>query len=157
MVGEALLMQRRFSEAYEMLVAADQAAEKANARQWELKRQIARALGGWFEFDKATGQPMKEPGLDKPAEAFRVYYADKNNAYRVWGFDRPEVKKFSFEWYRFLWEAYWFAKQASLKDGKMKATAETLYGIARSTDNFATLRSYGVKGDELYRFFQTNR
>jgi hypothetical protein len=152
MIGEALLQQKRFSEAYEMLLAA----EKANPQQWELKRQIARALGGWFEINK-VGTGVVEPGLDKPAEAFHKYYADKNNAYRVWGFDRPEVKKHSLEWYRFLWEAYWFAKRASLKDGKMKTTAETLYGIARSTDNFETLKSLGVKGDELYRFFQTNR
>jgi hypothetical protein len=151
MIGEALLKQKRFTEAYEMLLAA----EKANPQQWELKRQIARALGGWFEIDQ-TGRGVREPGLDKPAEAFHKYYGDRDNAYRVWAL-RPEVPKYSYEWYRFHWEAYWFAKQAALKDPKMKANAETLYGIARATDNFATLRSHGAKGDELYRFFQTNR
>ncbi len=151
MIGEALLQQRRFGEALEMLLAA----EKANPQQWELKRQIARALGGWFEFDK-TGGPMREPGLDKPAEAFHKYYGDAKESYRIWAL-RPEVKKYSLDWYRFHWEAYWFAKQAGAKDPRMKANAEALYGTARSTDNFATLRNYGAKGDELYRFFQTNR
>lgn len=151
MIGEALLQQRRFQEAYNMLLEA----EKANPQQWELKRQIARALGGWFEFNRA-GTGVREPGLDKPVEAFHKYYGDRENAYRVWAL-RPQVAKYSLEWYRFHWEAYWFAKQAALKDPKMKANADTLFGIARATDNFATLRSHGAKGDELYRFFQANR
>lgn len=151
-IGESLLRQRRFQEAYDMLIAA----EKANPAQWELKRQIARALGGWFEFDKQTGQGLKVVGLEKPAEAFHRYFADKDNAYRVWGL-RPEVQAYSLEWYRFYWEAYWFAKQASAKDGKMKEHADTLYRKARATDDFATLKGLGAQGFELYRYFQSNR
>ncbi|MFY9344509.1 MAG: hypothetical protein WAT39_18595 [Planctomycetota bacterium] len=150
-IGEAMLQQQRFTEAYPMLVEA----EKANPAQWELKRQIARALGGWFEFSK-TGQGQKVAGLDKPTEAFHKYYGDRDNAYRVWAL-RPEVKPFSLEWYTFHWEAYWFAKQAGAKDGKMKEVADTLYRKARATDDFATLKSHGEKGLLLFKYFQSNR
>ena len=147
-VGEALLQQERFQEAYDMLIAA----EKANPTQWELKRQIAKALGGWFYFDKNTGRALKVPGLDKPAEAYQKYYGE----YRTWGL-RPEVKQFSLEWYRFQWETFWFAKQAGAKDSKFKDLADKVYRIARSTDDFATLKNYGVDGLELLKFFQNNR
>jgi tetratricopeptide (TPR) repeat protein len=148
MIGEALLRQQRFQEAYDMLIAA----EKANPQQWEIKRQICRALGGWFEFS-ATGAPLRIAGLDKPAEAYDKYYGE----YRTWGLRTPEVKKYSLEWYRFHWEAFWFAKQAGEKVGKYKEYADSLYRIAKSTDNFATLRSYGAEGMALQRNFQFNR
>lgn len=146
-IGEALLQQQRFQEAYDMLIAA----EKANPTHWEIKRQICRALGGWFEFSK-TGAPTKVPGLDRPAEAYQKYYAE----YRTWG-ERPDVKRYSLEWYRFQWEAYWFAKQAGLKDGKFKDIADKFYRIARATDDFATLKSHGSDGLALYKYFQINR
>ncbi len=151
MVGEALLQQQRFQEAYDMLVAA----EKANPTQWELKRQIARALGGWFEFSK-TGTPVKVPGLDRAEEAYMKYYGHPEDSYRIWA-TRPEVKQFSLEWYQFMWESYWFAKRAGEKDGKFKDIAGTFYRKARSTDDFETLKSYGAEGLRLYRYFQTNR
>lgn len=146
-VGEALLQQQRFQEAYDMLVAA----EKANPTQWELKRQIARALGGWFEFSK-TGQGVKVAGLEKAAEAYQKYFGE----YRTWGL-RPDVKQFSLDWYRFQWELFWFAKQAGQKDGKFKDIADKVYRIARSTDDFATLKSYGVEGLQLFNYFRANR
>lgn len=146
-IGEALLQQQRFQEAYDMLIAA----EKANPTHWEIKRQICRALGGWFEFSK-TGAPTKVPGLDRPAEAYQKYYSE----YRTWG-ERPDVKKYSLEWYRFQWEAYWFAKQAGVKDGKFKDIADKFYRIARATDDFATLKSHGAAGLDLFKFFQINR
>lgn len=151
-IGDALLQQRRFTEAYDMLVAA----EKANPTQWELKRQISRALGGWFEFNK-SGTPVKEPGLDKPAEAYQKYYGDPENSYRRWA-TRPEVKDYSLEWYRFHWETYWFARQAGAKgDGKMKDIADKVYRIARSQDDFASLKNHGAEGLLLFRYFQANR
>lgn len=151
MVGEALLQQRRFQEAYDMLVTA----EAANPAQWELKRQIARALGGWFEFSK-TAQPIREPGLDRPLEAYIKYYGDPKESYRIWA-TRPEVAKFSLEWYRFMWESYWFAKQAGKKDSKYEETAAKFYRIARSTNDFETLKAFGAEGLLIYRYFQTNR
>ncbi|MCA8974871.1 MAG: hypothetical protein KDC98_09115 [Planctomycetes bacterium] len=146
-IGEALLQQRKFTDALKML----QEAEKANPGQWELKRQIARCLGGWFEFDR-NGQAAREPGLDRAAEAYMKYYTE----YRPWA-ERPEVAKFSLEWYRFQWECYWFAKQASLKDSDFKARAEAFYRTAKSTDNFETLKSYGPEGKKLHDYFQINR
>ncbi|MEC8652429.1 MAG: hypothetical protein VXY92_07685, partial [Planctomycetota bacterium] len=151
MVGEALLQQRRFQEAYDMLVAA----EKANPTQWELKRQIARALGGWFEVSK-TGNAVLEPGLDRPVEAYMKYYADRKNSYRLWA-ERPEVKKFSLEWYRFMWESYWFAKQAGKKDSKYAESAAKFFRIARSTNEFKTLLTYGAEGKTLHNYFMRNR
>jgi tetratricopeptide (TPR) repeat protein len=151
-VGEALLQQQRFQEAYDMLVAA----EKVNPTQWELKRQIARALGGWFEFNPQTGAPVKVPGLDRPAEAYQKYYGDPKESYRIWA-SRPEVKQFSLEWYRFQWETYWFARQAGQKDGKFKEIADKFYRTARSTDDFASLKKHGAEGLELFNFFRANR
>lgn len=146
-IGEALLQQHKFEAAYEMLLAA----EAANPTQWELKRQIARCQGGWFEFNNA-GRPMRIPGLEQPEEAYRKYSIE----YRPWAL-RPEVREFSLEWYRFQWECYWFAKQAGVKDGKFKGYATTHYNKAKSTDNFATLKSYGAEGLRLYNYFQVNR
>lgn len=151
MVGEALLQQRRFQEAYDMLIAA----EEANPAQWELKRQIARALGGWFEFSN-TGAAVREPGLDRPVEAYLKYYGDRENSYRIWA-SRPEVKKFSLEWYRFMWESYWFAKQAGKKDSDYAATAQKFFRIARSTNEFKTLLTYGAEGKKLHTYFMSNR
>jgi len=150
MVGEALLQQRRFTEAYDMLSKA----EKANPTHWNLKRQIARALGGWFEFD--LGSPVREPGLDKPVEAYMKYYGHPTESYRVY-MQRDEIKKFSFEWYEFMWEAYWFAKQASLKEPKYKDIADKFYRLAKSTDNFESLLRFGQKGVMIKNYFQTNR
>lgn len=150
-VGEALLQQKKFQLAYDMLVAAEQESEKAGTKLWEVKRQIARALGGWFEFDR-VGAPVREPGLDRPVEAYLKHFTE----YRQWA-ERGEVKQFSLEWYRFQWECYWFAKQAGQKDSKYKDTAAKFYNRARSTDDFATLKSYGEEGLLLFKYFTNNR
>lgn len=147
MVGTALLNQRKFNDAYKMLTEA----EKANPLQWELKRQIALCLGGWFEIGR-TGAPVREPGLGRPADAYLKYWQE----YKQWGL-RDEVKQYSLEWYRFHWECYWFCKQAADKDSEYKARAETFYRKAKATDDFATLKNYGEKGLELLKYFQLNR
>lgn len=147
-IGEALLMQRRFQEAYDMLIAA----EKANPTQWELKRLIARALGGWFEFNK-TGTGQKEPGLDRPAEAYTKFFQEYGQTWMK----RPEVKQFDLEWYTYQWELYWYARQAGLKDSKMKDIADKIYRISKSTDDFATLKSHGAEGLKLFNYFRSNR
>ena len=84
------------------------------------------------------------------------YYGDRKQSYRVWA-ERPEVKKFSLEWYRFQWEAYWFAKQAGKKDSKYADTAKKFYRIASSTNNFATLLTYGAEGKKIHSYFMNNR
>ncbi|MBK8097812.1 MAG: hypothetical protein IPK26_11935 [Planctomycetes bacterium] len=147
-IGEAMLRQKQFTQAHEMLVAA----EKANPNQWELKRLIALALGGWFEFDE-RGAAVRVPGLDKPTEAYQKYWVE----YKQWGLRQPDVRKFSIEWYRFHWEAYWFALQAGAKDPKAKENAQTLFRIAKSTDNFASLKKLGAEGNQLARFFDQNK
>ena len=150
MVGEALLQQRQFQKALDML----EAAEKANPTQWDLKRQIARAKGGWFEFQR--GQAVREPGLDRAIEAYQKYYGHPTDSYRVY-MQRDEVKKYSLEWYEFMWESYWFAKQAGKKDSKYKDIAGKFYRKARSTDDFASLRRFGAKGVELINYFKANQ
>ncbi len=150
-IGEALLQQKKFQLAYDMLLAAEQESEKAGTKLWEVKRQIARALGGWFEFNN-VGAPVREPGLDKPVEAYLKHFTE----YRQWA-ERPEVKQFSIDWYRFQWECYWFAKQAGQKDSKYKDTAVKFYNRAKSTDDFATLKSHGEEGLLLFKYFTNNR
>ncbi|MCA8950319.1 MAG: hypothetical protein KDE27_12510 [Planctomycetes bacterium] len=147
MIGEALLRQRKFTQAYEMLTEA----EKANPQQYEIKRQIARCLGGWYEIGTG-GVGAREPGLDRPEEAYLKYYTE----YRPWAL-RPGVEDYSLEWYQFQWECFWFARQAAAKDSKYKDIADKFYRAARSTDNFATLKSYGEKGLELLQKFNANR
>ena len=146
-IGEALLEQRHFQQAYDLLVEA----ERANPDNYEVKRLVCRALGGWFEFSK-TGANTRVAGLDRPADAYRKYYDE----YRVWG-ERPEVRMYSLAWYRFQWEAYWFARQAGLVDSRFKEIADKFYRIARSTDDFATLKQHGREGRLLFRYFQSNR
>lgn|GEM_PF-4203107 len=151
MIGEAMLQQRRFQEAFDLL----QQAEEANPDQWEIKRQIARALGGWFEFS-STGNYVSEPGLDRPEEAYMKYYGDPERSYRIWA-TRPEVKKYSLEWYRFMWESYWFAKQAAKKDSKYEEIAAKFFRIAQSTNEFETLKNYGTEGKMILSYFRSNR
>lgn len=145
--GEALLQQGKWQLAYDKLIAA----EKANPTLWELKRLIARALGGWYDLDN-LGAPAIKVGLGKPIEAYEKYWGE----YKKWGL-RPEVKEYSYEWYQFYWEAYWYARQAAAKDSKYLAFARTLYSKAKSINNFATLKALpGDKARKLTQFFVNN-
>ncbi len=146
-IGEALLQQGQFQQAFDMLVEA----EKANPKQYELKRLICKALGGWFYLDR-TGRPVKEPALGRFQEAYDKYYSE----YRTWAL-RPEVTKYSIEWYRFQWECYWFAKQAGEKDSKYKSYAESIYRVTGAIDKFAGLKALGQDGMALFTFFDLNR
>ena len=145
-IGEAMLRQKQFQQAYDMLVAA----EAANPNQWELKRLISLALGGWLEFD-STGRPVKVPGLGKPKEAYDKFFGE----YKTWAL-RPGIAQYSIEWYTFQWEAYWFALQAAPDNSTYKGYAQSLYRIARATDDFETLKSLGAKGLDLFDRFKLN-
>lgn len=150
MIGDALLHQRKFKQAHDMLVEA----EKVNPNLWELKRLLALTLGGWFEFDR-SGRPVIVPGLDRPDEAYQKFWVE----YQPWAL-RPGVEKFSLEWYTFHWEAYWFARRAaeiSKDKSDFKNRAQSLYGIARSIDNFESLKKHGEAGLRLFNYFQLNR
>ena len=70
---------------------------------------------------------------------------------------RPEVKKFSLEWYRFQWECYWFAKQAGETDSAYKGYAESIYRVTGAIDKFAGLKALGQEGMRLFTYFDLNR
>lgn len=146
-IGEALLQQGQFQRAYDMLLEA----EKANPKQYELKRLICRALGGWFYLNNA-GRPVKEPALGRFQEAYDKYFSE----YRSWAL-RPEIQKYSIDWYRFQWECYWFAKQAGEKDSKYKEYAASIYRVTGAIDKFAGLKALGQEGMALFTFFDLNR
>lgn len=146
-IGEALLEQRQFQQALDML----QAAEAANPNQYELKRLVCRALGGWYYLNN-TGRGVKEPGLGRYKDAYDKYYSE----YRTWAL-RPEVQKYSLEWYRFQWECYWFAKQAGETDSAYKGYAESIYRVTGAIDKFAGLKALGQEGMRLFTYFDLNR
>jgi len=90
-------------------------------------------------------------GQEKPIEAYEKQW----NEVRKYALSPAGgAKNFSLEWYEFHWETYLYAYLAAQKDSKYKAFAEQLYNIARSTDNFETLRGLGPRGEELYTLFR---
>lgn len=145
-IGEALLEQRQFQQAYDMLVAA----EKANPNLYPLKRLICRALGGWF-YINATGRGVKETGLGRFKEAYDKYYSE----YRIWALQ--ENKPHTIGWYQFQWECYWFAKQAGETDSTYKKYAETIFKTTGVIDGFAALKALGQDGMTLFTYFDLNR
>lgn len=145
-VGLALLQQGKFQQAYDVLAEAEQAIPN----HWEVKALMCRALGGWFYVDQ-SGFPKVEPGLGRHKEAYDKYFQEV----QTWAL-RPEVAKYSLDWYRFYWNAYWYAHKAGEKHGDYKSYARSCYNTARSTDNFATLKSLGAEGKQLESYFRQN-
>lgn len=146
-LGEALLRQRKFRDAVEIL----QTAAEANPNNYEVKRFLSLAQGGWFEFNKLGG--LEEvAGLDQPAEAYQRHW----NEYRKY-LKAREVPDYSLEWYRFECECFMFAARAARKDGDYARLRDTHLGRARSIDDFAALRKLGPEGEELYQLFVTVR
>ena len=126
--------------------------EKNDPKDFKVKRLIARALGGWMEFDGRTGNRRIIEGAGKPDEAYSKYYVE----YRPYGLTRHAV--YSLEWYRFHWEAYFFAKRAARSlGGKYERYADTLFSKAEAGDDFQKLLEYGQEGEELKRFFELFR
>lgn len=149
-VGEALLRQLRFREAKDLLVDA----EKADPKNYPVKRLLCRAMGGWQEID-ARGSIVPVAGLGEAAEAYQKYWDE----YRTYALATSRgVQPYSYEWYEFHWECYHFAREAAKKDSKFRDLAQRLYNIARSTDEFATLRTkFGLPGETLYQLFMANQ
>lgn len=148
-VGQALIEQGRFGEALTML----EAAEKANPQLYEVKRLICRALGGWFYIDRA-GRGRREPALGKPKEAFDKYMLE----YQPWALQQHP--KYTLGWYRFQWEAYWWAKMAGEtgeSDTKYRGYAESLFKTTISLDQGAGLKRLGAAGKDLFTNFNLNR
>ena len=150
LVGKASLEQRKFQQAYDMLVAA----EKASPNNYPIKRLLALSLGGWLEFD-TVGNPSPLLGLERPDEAYQVYWIK----YRPYALSSQRgVRRYSLEWYEFHWEAYWFALKAVGKDSAYLDRSQSIYNIARSTDGFANLRdNFGPEGRVLWQKFTQNR
>lgn len=142
-LGEAAIKKGEFQVAYDMLIAA----EKANPKNYETKRLICLALGGWLEIDESANANFIK-GLGKPDEAYSKWFGE----YKDYA-DRYE--KYSLEWYEFTFQAFYFAKQAAAAkiDDKYDRYAQTLMSQARSIDNWATLEKLGARGSELRRLF----
>jgi hypothetical protein len=126
------------------------AVEKRDPGDYEVKRLISLALGGWVQPDQAGNLNIVE-GAGKPGEAYDKYYVE----YKPAGLLR--YQRYDYEWYKFHWEAYFFARRASEllgnADRDWSRFAETLYSLAEAGDDFAKLRSYGKQGEELAAFF----
>jgi len=144
----SLLQQHRFDAAYERLVAA----EAEDPEDWRIRRQLALALGGWLEFGE-DGEPRVVVGLDRPVEAYQKYYGDQTGSVRAL---RSGLERFSLEWYRFIWEAHWFAKRAGEREDRYRDVAAKFFRIARSTDDFAHLKAKGEEGVEIFRCFEAD-
>jgi hypothetical protein len=148
-VGDAVLRQHKYRQAYDMLVAAEQ----ASPNNYPLKRLIALALGGWIEIDE-NGAMKSYSGLGKPAEAYEKYWGE----YRTYGLHPSRADRYSLEWYRFHFEAYHFAREAARTDSAYVARAQNLFNIARSTDGFERLgEAFGLEGKNLRDMFLDNR
>lgn len=148
-IGDAVLRQRKFRQAYDMLAAA----EKANPNDYPLKRLICLALGGWQEID-ARGQVVPYVGLGKPAEAYDKYWTE----YKTYGLNRNRgVERYSLPWYEYHWELYHFALAAAKVDSQFIQRAKTIYSLAESTDNFAHLDELGARGKDLRSLFDANQ
>ncbi|MBL8755428.1 MAG: tetratricopeptide repeat protein [Planctomycetes bacterium] len=145
-LGEALLQQRRCTEA----LVALQATERATPSSPEVRRLICRALGGWFEFD-AAGKPVWCPGLERPDEAYtKGLDADTLPA-------SPLRERWSLAWYTWQFELFGYARAAAQKDGKWQAAADAVFRVARATDDFGALKQLGQPGLRLHAAFEALR
>ena len=145
-IGEALLEQGKFDQAYQMLTQA----EAANPQQYELKRLICRALGGWYYINN-QGRGIRQVALGRPKEAYDKYVTE----YKRWAL-RPGVDKYSLDWYRYQWEAYWFAREAGAKDSNYADYARSIYRTTIKIDGGAGLKALGADGLALAKFFELN-
>lgn len=150
-VGHALLRQHKYRQAHDLLAAA----EKADPRNYPLKRLVALALGGWQEIDE-LGRVKRYYGLDRPQEAYQKMWIE----YRTYALSSQRgVTDFSLPWYRFHFETYHFARRAAEQDTEFRRRARTIYNIARSIDDFGKLREMGKTNKEaqdLYQLFIEN-
>lgn len=147
-LGEAVLRQKKFRQAYDMLSAAS----AANPNNYPLKRLLCLSLGGWQEIDE-RGQIQRYLGLEQPAEAYDIYWND----YKAYGLNSTRgVEDYSIGWYEYYWELYHFALAASENDSEYAQRARTVYSKAQSFDDFATLDDLGPRGRELKDLFVDN-
>ncbi|MEE9126453.1 MAG: hypothetical protein V3U11_04880, partial [Planctomycetota bacterium] len=154
-LGNALLNQSgKMQQALDILTQAEKnliARGKNNTEgYYEVVRLTCLALGGWPMFDD-RGNYHAHGGMGKPVEAYVKYYGP---TYRKYATHSKRAPRFSLEWYRFHLEAYYFACQAGKVDDKYSRYAATLFKIAKSTDEFDTLKKLGDDGQAIYDMFQ---
>lgn len=152
-LGNVMLQQQKFRDAYDLLIEAEKVSPKNTESTYKLKRAICRALGGWFETDPKTGKIIRVPGLDKPGEAYKKYWEE----YKPFGLNKQRAPDYSLAWYEFYWEAYSFALAASAKDSAFQKDARSLYNIASANNEFGTLKNeLGADGKALFDLFEAN-
>ena len=145
-VGESYLRRQRFREAVDLLTEVEQAVPT----DYPVKRLLSLAQGGWFELSRA-GSVVEVTGRDQPIPAYQRYWRE----YKKYALNPTRgVEKYTYPWYEFYYECFCLAKRASRADSKYKQTAETLYNIAKSFDNFDTLKNLGPDGESLFLLFQ---
>ncbi len=143
-LGAALLRMHRFEEAYDALIRA----EKADPRNYPVKRLICLALGGWREM-ASQGRMQTVTGLGRPGEAHDKY----SNEYRVYGINRDRgVARGDLDWFEFQWECYYFAHCASVKDARYGRRAVQIYEEAKLR-GLPSLRERGERGKLLHSLF----
>lgn len=144
-IGIALMEEDKFQQAYDMLSAA----MEARPNNYELKRLVARCLGGWLEVDD-YGQPVVKLGLERFPEAYTLMTEYRNYVIN------PDKERYTYEWYEYHFETMWFCIQAAKKDDKYSNWARRLYSSAKSRDDFGKLRALGAKGRVLEQKFRRN-
>jgi len=146
-LGEALLRQRKFRDAVDIL----QTAAAANPNNYPVKRYLSLAQGGWFEFNDRGG--LEEvAGMDQPAEAYKRHWEEYRKYLRARG-----VEDYSLEWYQFECECFMFATRASRTDADKGRLRDVHFNRAKSVDEFQALKALGPAGEEIYQLFQTVR
>ncbi len=144
-LGDALLRQHKYQQAYDMLIAV----EKVDPKNYPIKRLICLALGGWAEIDE-RGAIKPYYGLGRPAEAYDKYWTE----YKTYGLNRTRgVERYTLPWYDYYWELYFFASAAAKSDSKFVDRAKKIYGTAQSTDDFKNLLEKGLEGQRLHDLF----
>ncbi|MHC4851405.1 MAG: hypothetical protein ACYTF5_05260 [Planctomycetota bacterium] len=155
-LGNALLNQSgKMQQAKDILTQAEKdliAQGKDNTEAYyEVVRLTCLAMGGWPMFDE-SGNYQAHGGMGEPVEAYKKYFG---KTYKKYALHSQRAPRFSLEWYRFHLEAYYFARQAGKVDNKFSGYADTLFKIAKSTDDFESLKKLGKEGMAIFDLFQT--
>lgn len=116
-------------------------------KSYELKLLKIRALGGWAEIDN-EGTLREITGLKRFSEAYDLLFQD----YRK--FIRSKFKPGDYEYYKFRFDCMYACKMAATQDSNFLARARKFFRMAKSEDEFDTLKKLGAKGRKLFQLFQ---
>jgi tetratricopeptide (TPR) repeat protein len=149
-LAEIKMEQGKFNEALPLL----DDAIKLRPNFLPLYRLKARCLGGWIKLDEG-GQMERTQGLQEYQKAYDLLWgtgAPDQRAYRT--FVEQKFEKHSFEWYQFQLEMLDMAQKLSTQNSDFKRAVESFHRIAKSTDDFETLKGFGKKGQDLFLLFE---